>query len=161
MACRYPGDTRTPEDLWRLLERGVDAITPFPVNRGWDLGAIYDPNPEASGRSYVREGGFLHDADQFDPLFFGLSEREAMAIDPQQRLLLEVSWELFEGARIVPATLAGSATGVFVGVLSNDYGARFLQAPPAGEGLDGYLAIGSSASVASGRISYTYGFHGP
>ncbi|MCD9594559.1 SDR family NAD(P)-dependent oxidoreductase [Streptomyces sp. 8ZJF_21] len=159
MSCRFPGDVASPEDLWRLLADGSDAIGEFPENRGWDTAHLFHPDPDHRGTSSTRAAAFVSGAGEFDAGFFGISPREAVAMDPQQRLLLEVSWEALERAGIDPSTLRGSETGVFTGTNGQDY-ASLLKADETGD-FEGRVGTGNSASVMSGRISYVLGLEGP
>jgi acyl transferase domain-containing protein len=158
MGCRLPGDIHDPRSFWRLLREGVDAVSELPPDR-WDREAFYDPDPRVPGKTYSRHGGFLREVDRFDAGFFGISRTEAERMDPQQRLLLEVCWEALERAGIAPDRLAGSRTGVFIGISGSDYAQLLTRASP--EWADGYGLTGDSASVAAGRLSYILGLRGP
>ena len=158
MACRFPGGVRSPEDLWDVVESGRDVVTSFPADRGWDLEGVFDPSGSREGTTYCNQGGFLEDVALFDAGFFGISPREATSMDPQQRLFLETCWESLERARIVPESLRGSRTGVYLGATDHDYGSDVRPAP---EKLRGNLMIGRSGAVTAGRVSYTLGLEGP
>src|SRR5438552_3833151 len=119
IGCRFPGGANSPDAFWRLLETGFDAITEYPADRP-GFQEAYDPDPKKPGRTYLRRGGFLEGIDLFDAQFFGISPREALHIDPQQRLLLEIVQEACEDAGIPPAALAGTRTGVFIGISTHD-----------------------------------------
>ncbi|WP_456340269.1 SDR family NAD(P)-dependent oxidoreductase [Streptomyces microflavus] len=158
MACRLPGGVASPDDLWRLVSDGTDAVTAFPRDRGWNVDDLHDPDPDTAGKTYAKGGGFLADAGGFDAALFGISPREALATDPQQRLLLETSWEALERSGIDPTSLKAEPVGVYAGLMYHDHAHHVLDLP---DGLEGYFGIGNSGSVASGRISYTLGLQGP
>ncbi|ATO13294.1 polyketide synthase [Micromonospora sp. WMMA2032] len=158
MSCRYPGGVRSPQELWDLVAGGGDGITGFPTDRGWDTERAYDPTGERRGSTYAREGGFLHDAGNFDPELFTISPYEALAMDPQQRLMLEASWAAIEDARIDPLSLRGSRVGVFAGMMYHNYAANLDDVP---DTLDGFIGGGTASSVLSGRVAYTLGLEGP
>lgn len=159
IGCRFPGSANSPEEFWTLLRNGVDAISDIPENRA-GLMQVYDPDPTKPGRSYLRRGGFMDRIDEWDAGFFGISPREAAHIDPQHRLLLEVAWEALEDAGQSVDRLAGSRTGVFVGISTHDYGDT--QCDPANRHLlDSHSNSGSATSIAANRISYLYDLRGP
>ena len=150
VGCRFPGGVTSPEEYWTLLHDGVDAVTEVPADR-W--------GPEDRRRLPAFHGGFLEGVDRFDAQLFGISPREAASMDPQQRLVLEVSWEALERAGVAPDRLAGTATGVFVGITTTDYAEVVRTADP--ENLDVYFATGNAHNVVAGRLSYLLGLRGP
>jgi mycoketide-CoA synthase len=154
MACHLPGGVKTPEGLWDVVADGRDVMSEFPVDRGWDLTGLFDPDPDAPHKSYARSGGFVDGVADFDAAFFGVSPSEALATDPQHRMLLELSWEALERAGIDPTSLRGSATGVFAGIITQGYGML-------AEEIEGYRLTGMTSSVATGRVAYVLGLEGP
>ncbi|MFJ1751300.1 SDR family NAD(P)-dependent oxidoreductase, partial [Streptomyces sp. NPDC088116] len=158
MGCRYPGGVNSPEALWELLAAGSEGVTEFPADRGWDVAGLYDPDRLRPGTTYTRHGGFLKDAAEFDAGFFGISPREAVAMDPQQRLALETAWEALERAGIVPDSLRGTATGVYLGLMYHDYATQTALSPGDSDGFNG---TGNYGSVLTGRVSYALGLEGP
>lgn len=161
MSCHFPGGANNPEELWTLLRSGTDAISGIPPDR-WNIEAFYDSDPDAPGKMYVRNGGFLGDISKFDAQFFGISPREAIRMDPQQRLLAEVAWEACENAGLAVDRLAASQTGVFIGLMNKN---EYAQLQLKGDGMscldDPYFGLGSSGSAISGRLSYLFDLHGP
>ncbi|HEY9227445.1 MAG TPA: polyketide synthase, partial [Gemmatimonadaceae bacterium] len=157
MGVRFPGGATSVGAFEHLLWTGTDAIGPIPADR-WAIDALYDEDADAPGRMITRHGGFLERIDQFDAEFFGISPREAASMDPQQRLVLEVAWEALEDAGRAPTTLAGTQTGVYLGIANGDYGRRLFAQPAL---IDAYFSPGNAFSVAAGRLSYFLGTHGP
>jgi len=158
LSCRFPGSVNSPADFWQLLRDGRDGTREVPPDR-WDVDEFFDPDPDAQGRIATRYGCFLDGVDEFDADFFGISPREAISMDPQQRLLLEACWEALEYAGVGPQRLAGTRTGVFIGISSSDYAQVLGRRGHAG--IDAYLGTGVAHSAATGRLSYFLGLQGP
>ncbi|MEV6172004.1 type I polyketide synthase [Streptomyces sp. NPDC051954] len=158
MSCRLPGGVTGPEDLWRMVREGREGMSDFPDDRGWNLDSLFDADPDKAGTSYTAKGGFLEGAGLFDAGFFGISPREALAMDPQQRLLLEATWEALERVGVDPTAARGDNIGVFSGVSIHDYVESLTHLPPE---LEGFATTATAGSVASGRVSYVFGFEGP
>ncbi|NEO53136.1 MAG: SDR family NAD(P)-dependent oxidoreductase [Okeania sp. SIO3B5] len=158
IGCRFPGNANTPESFWELLSNGKDSITEIPLER-WDLDSYYDPNPDTPGKMYIRHAALVEKVDQFDPRFFGISNREAYSLDPQQRFILEVTWEALERAGINPQQLENTQTGVFLGIGQNDY--ANLGFHQAAEDISPYDATGNLFCFVAGRLSYFLGTQGP
>src|SRR5215471_444774 len=158
IGCRFPR-ADGPAAFWELLRGGVDAVVEIPPDR-WDAASFYDPDPDAPGKMSSRWGAFLDNVDRFEAQFFGIAPREAAAMDPQQRLLLEVAWEALEHAGQSPTDLAGSRTGVFVGISTHDYGQLEMRRGDS-RGIDAFFGTGNAFSVAAGRLSYVLGLRGP
>src|SRR5260221_10393740 len=157
LSCILPGGCEGPEALWQVLTRGGDLVQPLPEDR-WSEAAHYSPDPSIPGKTVTRWGGFLHGIREFDAAFFGISPREAALIDPQQRLLLQAAWEALEDAGIPPDSLAGSATGVYVGISNSDYHAIQKLVPT---GIDVHTGTGGALSIAANRISHRFDLRGP
>ena len=157
MACRFPGHANSPQSYWRLLCDGVDATTDIPSER-FDIARVFDPDPTRPGKLYARRGGFADCADRFDAAFFGISPREAAQIDPQQRMLLEVAWEALEDAGLTSGAIAGSRTGVYIGISTHDFGDALSAARAR---IDAHTATGIATSIAANRISYALDLRGP
>ncbi|WP_344318175.1 SDR family NAD(P)-dependent oxidoreductase, partial [Streptomyces javensis] len=153
MGCRFPGGAEGPEGFWRLIAGGSDAMSEFPLDRGWETPGLSESGEAIEG--YARVGGFLAGAGDFDAEFFGISPREALGMDPQQRLLLETCWEALEDAGIAPGTLKGTDAGVYAGIITSGYGIGEQ------DGAGGFGMTGTTASVASGRVAYSLGLQGP
>ena len=155
MACRAPGGVRSPEELWEVFAQGRDVVGPLPSR--WSGLDLLDPDPDAVGKSYADQGGFVEGVEDFDAEFFGISPREARAMDPQQRLVLECVAEALERGGVVPGSLEGSRTGVFMGAMNTDYGPQTHDMRL----MNGYISTGYASSILSGRVSYVWGLQGP